>query len=37
MKITEGFAPYGEHRTWYRITGDLSSSKPPLIVAHGGP
>ncbi len=37
MKITEGFAPYGEYRTWYRITGDLSSPKPPLIVAHGGP
>jgi L-proline amide hydrolase len=37
MEITEGFAPYGEYQTWYRITGDLSSSKPPLIVAHGGP
>ncbi|MCD7107946.1 proline iminopeptidase-family hydrolase [Rhizobium sp. DKSPLA3] len=37
MKITEGFAPYGEYRTWYRVTGDLSSPKPPLIVAHGGP
>ncbi|MCM2472344.1 proline iminopeptidase-family hydrolase [Rhizobium sp. CG5] len=37
MSITEGFAPYGEYRTWYRITGDLASGKPPLIVAHGGP
>ncbi|MHA7971572.1 proline iminopeptidase-family hydrolase [Rhizobium sp. CAU 1783] len=37
MSITEGYAPYGEYKTWYRITGDLGSDKPPLIVAHGGP
>jgi L-proline amide hydrolase len=37
VSITEGFAPYGEYQTWYRITGDLTSGKPPLIVAHGGP
>ncbi len=37
MTITEGYAPYGEYKTWYRITGDLASGKPPLIVAHGGP
>lgn len=37
MSITEGYAPYGEYKTWYRITGDLASGKPPMIVAHGGP
>lgn len=37
MTITEGYAPYGDYKTWYRITGDLTSGKPPLIVAHGGP
>ncbi len=37
MSITEGYAPYGDYKTWYRITGDLASGKPPLIVAHGGP
>ncbi|RKE77533.1 proline iminopeptidase-family hydrolase [Rhizobium sp. AG855] len=37
MSITEGFAPYGDYKTWYRITGDLASGKSPLIVAHGGP
>jgi L-proline amide hydrolase len=37
VTITEGYAPYGEYKTWYRITGDLASGKPPLIVAHGGP
>lgn len=37
MSITEGYAPYGPYQTWYRVTGDLKSGKPPLIVAHGGP
>jgi len=37
MAIKEGYAPYGGYQTWYRITGDLASGKPPLIVAHGGP
>jgi L-proline amide hydrolase len=37
VSTTEGYAPYGEYKTWYRITGDLGSGKPPLIVAHGGP
>lgn len=37
MKTIEGYAPYGDHRTWYRITGDVAGGKPPLIVAHGGP
>lgn len=37
MSITEGYAPYGDYKTWYRITGDLASGKPPLIIAHGGP
>jgi L-proline amide hydrolase len=34
---TEGFAPFREYHTWYRITGDLSSGLTPLVVAHGGP
>lgn len=37
MSIVEGFAPFGAYQTWYRVTGDLKSGKPPLIVAHGGP
>ncbi|MBP1849178.1 proline iminopeptidase-family hydrolase [Rhizobium halophytocola] len=37
MTVVEGFAPYGPHQTWYRITGDLTSGKAPLIVVHGGP
>jgi L-proline amide hydrolase len=35
--VVEGFAPFGEWKTWYRITGDLTSGKTPLVVAHGGP
>lgn len=37
MAVTEGYAPYGPYQTWYRVTGDLKSGKPPLVVAHGGP
>jgi len=33
---TEGFAPFGEYQTWYRVTGDLGA-KTPLVVLHGGP
>ncbi|MGH3358921.1 MAG: proline iminopeptidase-family hydrolase [Nocardioidaceae bacterium] len=36
--VTTGEAPFGEHRTWYRITGDLAGSeRPPLVILHGGP
>lgn len=34
---SQGHAPYGNHRTWYRVTGDLRSGLVPLVVAHGGP
>ncbi|MGI5492659.1 proline iminopeptidase-family hydrolase [Microtetraspora malaysiensis] len=33
----QGLAPFGEWQTWYRVTGDLASSKAPLVVLHGGP
>jgi L-proline amide hydrolase len=35
--VTEGTAKFGDHQTWYRITGDLSSDRTPLVVLHGGP
>ena len=35
--IEEGYAPFGQHRTWYRITGDLHNGLTPLLVLHGGP
>lgn len=37
MSVVEGFAPYGEYQTWYKITGDLKSGKLPLVILHGGP
>ncbi|MEV5434305.1 proline iminopeptidase-family hydrolase [Streptomyces sp. NPDC052701] len=33
----KGTAPFGEHQTWFRVTGDLRSGRPPLVVVHGGP
>ncbi|WP_328378975.1 proline iminopeptidase-family hydrolase [Streptomyces sp. NBC_00440] len=33
----KGTVPFGEYETWYRITGDLSSGRPPVVVVHGGP
>ena len=35
--VVEGFAPFEEWETWYRVTGDLQSGPTPLVVAHGGP
>jgi L-proline amide hydrolase len=35
--VTEGRAQFGDYETWYRVTGDLSSPKLPLVVVHGGP
>ena len=33
----KGTVPYGDHHTWYRVTGDLTSDRPALVVLHGGP
>ncbi|MET8988213.1 proline iminopeptidase-family hydrolase [Nonomuraea wenchangensis] len=33
----KGTVPFGEYRTWYRVSGDLSGGRPPLVVLHGGP
>ena len=33
----EGRATFGEHETWYRVSGDLNSAKPPVFILHGGP
>ena len=37
LPTKEGYVPFGEYRTWYRITGSLDSPFLPLVVAHGGP
>ncbi|TMR91929.1 proline iminopeptidase-family hydrolase [Nonomuraea basaltis] len=33
----KGTVPFREYRTWYRVSGDLSGGRPPLVVLHGGP
>lgn len=35
--ITEGRMPFQGGETWYRVTGDVGSGKPPLLCLHGGP
>ncbi|KJK55201.1 proline iminopeptidase-family hydrolase [Saccharothrix sp. ST-888] len=33
----KGTVPFGEYRTWYRVTGDLHAGRPAVVVVHGGP
>ena len=33
----EGLADFRGYQTWYRVTGDLKSGKPPVVILHGGP
>jgi len=36
--VSTGRAPFRDHHTWYRVTGELeSTTHPPLVVLHGGP
>jgi proline-specific peptidase len=35
--MKEGWVEWSGHRTWYRVVGDLSASRPPLLALHGGP
>ncbi|MBB4689000.1 proline iminopeptidase-family hydrolase [Amycolatopsis jiangsuensis] len=33
----KGWVPFGEYRTWYRVTGVLGGALPAVVVVHGGP
>lgn len=35
-RVREGYMPFGEFQTYYRIVGE-KSSKAPLLLLHGGP
>lgn len=35
--VQEGYAQFHGYQTWFRITGDLRGSKPPVVILHGGP
>lgn len=34
---TKGTVAFGEHRTWYQITGSVDGDRPAVVVVHGGP
>ena len=37
MRIEEGYMPFLGHKTYYRIVGEPSRDKHPLLLLHGGP
>ncbi|MDR1773781.1 MAG: proline iminopeptidase-family hydrolase [Clostridioides sp.] len=37
MKVTEGYMPFKGFQTYYRIVGEPSQDKAPLVLLHGGP
>ncbi|MFD1485590.1 proline iminopeptidase [Lacticaseibacillus baoqingensis] len=37
MKIEEGYMPFRGYKTYYRIVGDKTPGKAPLLLIHGGP
>lgn len=37
MEIREGYMPFLEYRTYYRIVGKKTGNKKPLVLLHGGP
>ncbi len=37
MKIQEGYMPYMGYKTYYRIVGENTEGKAPLLLLHGGP
>ena len=37
MKIREGYMPFMGYQTYYRIAGEGSTDKVPLLLLHGGP
>lgn len=37
MEIREGYMPFLEYKTYYRIVGKKTGNKKPLVLLHGGP
>ncbi|MGH6928556.1 MAG: proline iminopeptidase-family hydrolase, partial [Dongiaceae bacterium] len=35
--VQEGYAQFRGYQTWFRVTGDPRSGKPPVVILHGGP
>ncbi len=36
-KVVEGEIPYKGYKTYYKIVGEDTSGRPPLVMLHGGP
>lgn len=36
-KVVEGYMPFREYQTYYRIVGEANPEKTPLLLLHGGP
>ena len=37
LKITEGYMPFLDYKVYYRIVGETTGKKKPLLLLHGGP
>lgn len=37
MEIREGYMPYLGYQTYYRVVGECTGDKKPLVLLHGGP
>lgn len=37
MQVHEGFMPFRQYQTYYRVVGDLAAGPTPLLLLHGGP
>ena len=37
MEIREGYMPFLEYKTYYRVAGKNTGNKKPLVLLHGGP
>ena len=37
MEIREGYMPFLEYKTYYRVVGKNTGTKKPLVLLHGGP
>ena len=37
QRIEEGYMPFLGHKTYYRIVGEGSRERKPLLLLHGGP
>ena len=37
QRIEEGYMPFLGHKTYYRIVGEGSRERKPIVLLHGGP